>query len=58
LGWGWDECSFGLELLLRAKPWQDVGVMFAVDLEFEMAALVASILFGIGAAVWFWIELH
>ena len=32
--------------------------MFAVDLEFEMAALVASILFGIGAAVWFWIELH
>jgi len=32
--------------------------MIAMDAEFEMAALIASILFGIGAALWFWLELH
>jgi len=33
-------------------------IVIAMDAEFEMAALIASILFGIGAAVWFWLELH
>jgi hypothetical protein len=32
--------------------------MIAINAEFEMAALIASILFGIGAAIWFWMELH
>jgi hypothetical protein len=29
-----------------------------MDAGFEMAALIASILFGISAAIWFWLELH
>tara|TARA_B100002003_G_C13779374_1_gene386076 strand:- start:415 stop:516 length:102 start_codon:yes stop_codon:yes gene_type:complete len=33
-------------------------VIIAMDAGFEMAALIASILFGIGAAIWFWLELH
>tara|TARA_B100001939_G_scaffold61540_1_gene50527 strand:- start:235 stop:336 length:102 start_codon:yes stop_codon:yes gene_type:complete len=33
-------------------------MMFALSVEYEMAALIASILFGVGAAVWFWMELH
>ena len=32
--------------------------MIAMDVGFEIAALIASILFGICAAIWFWIELH
>ena len=35
-----------------------VSIMFALSAEYEMAALIASILFGFGAAVWFWMELH
>ena len=33
-------------------------MMFALSAEYEMAALIASILFGFGAAVWFLMELH
>ncbi len=33
-------------------------MLLEIDMGFEMAALIASILFGICAAVWFWIELH
>lgn len=33
-------------------------MMIAIDPGFEVAALIASILFGVGAAVWFWMELH
>ena len=41
------------------REWaHDSNVMLAMDAGFEMAALIASILFGIGAAVWFWMELH
>ena len=35
-----------------------MSIMFALSAEYEMAALIASILFGFGAAVWFWMELH
>lgn len=48
--------------LLRAsifhKTDDTISMMFAFDAEYEMAALIASILFGVGAAVWFWMELH
>ena len=33
-------------------------MMFALSAEYEMAALIASILFGFGAAVWVWMELN
>ena len=33
-------------------------MLLEMDIGFEMVALVASILVGICAAVWFWIELH
>ena len=33
-------------------------MLLEMDIGFEMVALVASILFGICAAVSFWIELH
>ena len=33
-------------------------MMFVVDIGFELVALIASILFGICAAVWFRTELH
>ncbi|MFL2905385.1 MAG: hypothetical protein ACJZ8W_10330 [Limisphaerales bacterium] len=40
------------------KTGESVRMMFALSAEYEMAALIASILFGFGAAVWFWMELH
>tara|TARA_Y100000589_G_scaffold63340_1_gene54609 strand:+ start:1343 stop:1609 length:267 start_codon:yes stop_codon:yes gene_type:complete len=40
------------------KTGDSVSMMFALSAEYEMAALIASILFGFGAAVWFWMELH
>ena len=40
------------------KTGDSVRMMFALSAEYEMAALIASILFGFGAAVWFWMELH
>ncbi len=33
-------------------------MMFAADIGFELVALIASIIFGICAAIWFWVELH
>ena len=33
-------------------------MIFALNAEYEMAALIAAILFGFGAAIWFWMELH
>jgi hypothetical protein len=33
-------------------------MLLEMDIGFEMVALIASIHFGICAAVWFWIELH